>query len=246
MPDFPKPGINFFDITTLLKDPAGLKAIIDEFTKPINQSVQNMLHPLFEKANPRLGDNPLPVYNNQPSIVFLTGNLSTDGVGDNLKAHSRNRLVPITIKKPDADEWIEWALDNDIAPEVLLTVKQFPQMLASFEDFDKASDNEYIYDPRTPRPAFCTPRSLNKASDIVKKAKPLGMDILAHALKGTIGNRATYDMLSIIQLTDELPTWEQIVKEPTKTKVPDSASAVCMLVYSAIQQVEKDNLHYLS
>ena len=31
--DFPKPGINFFDITTLLKDPAGLKAIIDEFTK---------------------------------------------------------------------------------------------------------------------------------------------------------------------------------------------------------------------
>ena len=25
VPDFPKPGINFYDITTLLKDPAGFK-----------------------------------------------------------------------------------------------------------------------------------------------------------------------------------------------------------------------------
>ena len=30
VPDFPKPGINFYDITTLLKDRAGLKQIVDE------------------------------------------------------------------------------------------------------------------------------------------------------------------------------------------------------------------------
>ena len=29
VPDFPKPGILFYDITTLLKDPRGLKAVID-------------------------------------------------------------------------------------------------------------------------------------------------------------------------------------------------------------------------
>lgn len=29
VPDFPKPGINFYDITTLLKDRAGLGAVID-------------------------------------------------------------------------------------------------------------------------------------------------------------------------------------------------------------------------
>ena len=27
VPDFPKPGINFYDITTLMKDPAGLRAV---------------------------------------------------------------------------------------------------------------------------------------------------------------------------------------------------------------------------
>jgi adenine phosphoribosyltransferase len=28
--DFPKPGINFYDITTLLKDPAGWRSVIDQ------------------------------------------------------------------------------------------------------------------------------------------------------------------------------------------------------------------------
>ena len=29
VPDFPKPGINFYDITTLLKHPAGLREVVD-------------------------------------------------------------------------------------------------------------------------------------------------------------------------------------------------------------------------
>ena len=33
VPDFPKPGILFYDITTLLKDGEALRHIIDEFTK---------------------------------------------------------------------------------------------------------------------------------------------------------------------------------------------------------------------
>jgi len=33
VPDFPKPGINFYDITTLIKDPVGLKTVLDEISK---------------------------------------------------------------------------------------------------------------------------------------------------------------------------------------------------------------------
>ena len=33
VPDFPKPGINFYDITTLLKDPDGLEMTIDAMTE---------------------------------------------------------------------------------------------------------------------------------------------------------------------------------------------------------------------
>jgi adenine phosphoribosyltransferase len=33
IPDFPKPGILFYDITTLLKDPRGLRAVIDHLSE---------------------------------------------------------------------------------------------------------------------------------------------------------------------------------------------------------------------
>ena len=33
VPDFPKPGINFYDITTLLKDSAGFKTVIDSLAE---------------------------------------------------------------------------------------------------------------------------------------------------------------------------------------------------------------------
>jgi adenine phosphoribosyltransferase len=34
VPDFPKPGILFYDVTTLLKDPQGFKLAIDSVTEP--------------------------------------------------------------------------------------------------------------------------------------------------------------------------------------------------------------------
>src|ERR1700721_877490 len=33
VPDFPKPGINFYDITTLLKNPTGFKGVIDSLAE---------------------------------------------------------------------------------------------------------------------------------------------------------------------------------------------------------------------
>jgi adenine phosphoribosyltransferase len=34
VPDFPKPGILFYDITTLLRDPEGFKVVVDSLTTP--------------------------------------------------------------------------------------------------------------------------------------------------------------------------------------------------------------------
>jgi len=37
VPDFPKPGINFYDITTLLKHPYGFRTTIDRLTEMVGQ-----------------------------------------------------------------------------------------------------------------------------------------------------------------------------------------------------------------
>lgn len=39
VPDFPEPGINFYDITTLLKHPGGLRTTVDEFARLFHGTV---------------------------------------------------------------------------------------------------------------------------------------------------------------------------------------------------------------
>lgn len=43
VPDFPKPGILFYDITTLLQDPPGLRAAIDSIVEPFKHDRIDMV-----------------------------------------------------------------------------------------------------------------------------------------------------------------------------------------------------------
>jgi hypothetical protein len=68
----------------------------DEFTKG-HQSVKNMLHPMLNEPRQIMG---IPLH--PDTIVITAGNYTTDGVGDNMMSHSRNRLSVINIRKPHA------------------------------------------------------------------------------------------------------------------------------------------------
>jgi hypothetical protein len=213
-----------------------LVIMLDEFTKGADP-VKNMLHPMLEKANPRLGDLSL----NKDTIVFLTGNLTTDGVGDSLKAHSLNRIVSVTISKPTSDEWLEWAINNGIEAEVCAWVNQFPHALASYTDAAQ-TDNPYIYNPRKPQTAFVSPRSLATASNIVRTRKLNDPDAVIAALSGAVGEAAARDMQAYIEFADQLPTWEQTIKFPDTTKVPTSPGACAITVFGAIARVDKQTI----
>ena len=210
--------------------------MLDEFTKGA-EPVKNMLHPMLEKANPRLGDITL----DKRSPIFLTGNLSTDGVGDNLKAHSRNRIVPVTISKPTAEEWIEWGSNKGIEAEVLAWVYQYPQVLASYRDGNQ-SENPYTYNPKKPQAAFVSPRSLETASNIIRSRRFLDSDTVISALTGAIGESGARDMQAYIEFADQLPTWEATIKEPKTAPVPTSAGACAIVVFGAIARITKDTI----
>jgi hypothetical protein len=214
-----------------------LVIMLDEFTKGADP-VKNMLHPMLEKANPRLGDISL----SSDTIVFLTGNLSTDGVGDSLKAHSRNRIVPVRIQKPAAEQWIEWGINKGIEAEVLAWVNQYPHVLASYTDAAQG-DNPYIYNPRKPQTAFVSPRSLETASNIVRTRKENDPDTVIAALTGAIGESGARDMQAYIEFADQLPTWEATIKDPKNTSVPSSPGACAIVVFGAIARVTKDTIN---
>jgi hypothetical protein len=207
--------------------------MFDEFSKGA-EPVKNMLHPCLEKKNPRFGDISL----NNSNVVFLTGNLATDGVGDTLKSHTRNRIVELTVAKPSADEWIDWAINKgNIEPEVIAWVNRFPHVLASYIDGGQA-DNPYIYNPRKPMTAFVSPRSLETASNIVRTRKQNDTDAVIAALAGAIGESGARDMQAYIEFADQLPTWEAMIRDPKNTRVPTSSGACAIVVFGAIARID--------
>jgi hypothetical protein len=219
--------------------------MLDEIGKAM-KAVKNVLLTLMLEK--RIGDQYLP----EGSIVFGTTNLSTDNVGDLFEAHARNRVCFVTVRKPhagfgadgsvDEDSWGSWALDNDIAPEIIAWVKENPQVLESYTD-PAQRENPYIFNPtRAGQSAFVTPRSLEKASHIAKRRALLGDDVTIAALSGTIGESAARDMQAFFTVVDKLPTWESIVKRPEEAIIPDGAVAKCILVFGALSRIDKETL----
>jgi hypothetical protein len=208
--------------------------LLDEFTKAM-EPVKNMLHPLIWER--RLGD----IKAHPDSITILTGNLTSDGVGDSLKGHTLNRITRVEIAKPTADEWLLWAVEAGIHPVVLAWVKQFPHCLASYTEGDQ-DENPYIYNPKKFQLSYVSPRSLELASRIVAKRDQFDSDALIAALAGTIGESAARDMQAFIAYQDELPTRERIVSQPKDAPIPTSAGATAVLVFSMIAAVDADNI----
>jgi len=209
-----------------------LIVMLDEVGKAGKAVMNACLRLMLER---KLGIHTLP----EGSIVFATTNLAVEGIGDNIPPHARNRVCVVKMRKPTAEQWRwDYAQNAGIDPVVIATAIEYPAMLASFEDYERPDMNEYINDPRVPRAAFVTPRSLEKASDILKRCREMPEEVLTHALFGVIGERATMDMMNILKLDNTMPAWSEIVNKPDTTIVPPNGAAVCLVVSKALSNVE--------
>jgi hypothetical protein len=204
--------------------------MIDEFAKAA-RPIQNSLLPLILER--RIGSTRLP----EGSIGFATTNKANEGLGDNMQAHVRNRVVFVEMRKPTADEWIEnYAVPKGLASEVIVFVKEHPQVFDAYIPGAK-QENPYINSPTKPNRAFVTHRSMETASVILKSPIRQDAHTLRAALAGAIGERAAGDLAAFIDLADKLPKYEDVVKAPLKTPVPKTGASSIMLTYNLIARV---------
>jgi len=218
---------------------------IDEYTKA-HQAVQNMLHPMLNNPRMIMG---IPLH--EHDIVVTAGNYTGAGVGDNMRSHSRNRLTVVQIKKPhagfnadgsiDKDSWGAWAVANNIVAEILAWIRENPQNLASYLDAGQGG-NKNIFNPKEAQKSFVSPRSLARASSILKQRAGNTTNVIITALEGTIGAPAARDLMAFVEVADSLPTWEEIIRDPENAKVPASPSALCLLAFSAVQRVDRESI----
>jgi hypothetical protein len=207
--------------------------MLDEYGKS-NPAVKNALLRLMLER--KVGNQAL----HPDSIVFATTNLGGEGVGDLLMPHQNNRITTITMRKPSSQEWIEWGINHGIEASLLGWVKDNPQLMQSFQDVADPDDNPYIFHPQEVRTSFVTPRSLEKASDILKNRDKVEDATTTGLLVGTIGDRGAMDLMSFVSMADQLPSLESIKKDPKNAILPTSAAAVCMVVYRTLSTIERD------
>jgi hypothetical protein len=120
-------------------------------------------------------------------------------------------------------------------------VRQFPHALSSYTD-DSQADNPYIYNPKKVQTAFVSPRSLERASNIVRVRDKIDSDTMIAAMSGAVGEAAARDMQAYVEYQDQLPLWDTIVKNPKTADVPTSAGACAVLVFGAIAKMDKTTI----
>lgn len=212
--------------------------MLDEVGKPGGgRSVQTALNRLMLERS--YGEFKL----HPESIVFATTNLAAEGLGDQFPAHSRNRVSVVQMRKPTSLEWLSWGIDNAVNAAVLSWVKDTPAVMQSFLDVKGPEDNPYIYHPNSVRAAFCTPRSMAKAAEYIDARAAIGDDVaLTAALIGTIGERGAMDLMAYVTLADSLPKRADILKSPDTAKLPEGASAICMVVFNMLMSIEDNEI----
>ena len=182
-----------------------------------------------------IGNTPL----HPETIIFGSTNLGVENFGDTLPGFVRSRINLLRMRKPNAEEWMQWGANNNIVPALLAAVHEFPQMLESFTDVEDPKDNPYIYDPRdSSRTAFVTNRSLHHLSDLLHDRDMLGDDIVVNAAMGIVGAKAAQDIMTMVTLGDTLPKYHEIVAAPEKVKVPVGVGAQIMSALTCMQRVE--------
>jgi len=213
-----------------LDSPKPKVILLDEFMKAPKLLQVIFTRLMLERC---VGDTPLP----KGSIVFGTSNNQSDGVGDSMLAHAGNRVCIMQMAKPTPDEWLEWAGNNGVNALIRAWVHMFPRCLHSYLN-DGEKDNPYIFDPKKTQLSFVSPRSLAKSSVIVSNRDVIGDNATMVALSGTIGASASADMSAFLSLERELPSFNEILKNPDQAPIPTEISGQLMLMFQSTDKIQ--------
>lgn len=187
----------------------------------------------------RFGDNYLP----EGWLVVSASNRQEDGsgVGKALK-HLINRERTIQVE-PSVVAWSLWAERKEIHPMMIAFAKARPGVVFS----DKV--------PKEDGP-FCTPRSFTSAAKII--AMSAGVDdqgrpnmkipndgVMMQLVGGDIGDKGASELFAYLKVADELPTIDEILKDPSGCKCPKELSAAYAATQMCVHFAKPENIDKL-
>jgi hypothetical protein len=159
--------------------------------------------------------------------IIATGNRTEDKSGaTRMTTKLGNRVQTLTFDE-NLDDWCNWALDNDIAVEMVQFLRFRPNMLSDF-------------DPN--RAINPTPRSWEMANQVNTK---LPSDLYYSNIAGLVGEGAAAEYTGFKRIFENLPNIDSIILNPSKHEVPTDMPVLFALTGALAHRVSKDNFDRL-
>ena len=161
-------------------------------------------------------------------VVIAASNRSTDRSGVTKSFDFViNRRLEINIT-PDLASWENWAHKSGVDPLFVAFANQNPEIV--FAGVVPAKQGPY-----------CTPRSLVACSTDLRSVTPKGnLPTDARAIElasGSIGEAAAQQLFAFIRMGYELPSFDEIIDDPSGTRVPKKADAMMLSIYQLSARV---------
>ena len=147
--------------------------------------------------------------------ICAAGNRTADrAVATTMSSALANRFLHVELES-DADDWLEWAVANDIYPSVTAFIRFRPGMLFNEE-------NENL------ERGWPTPRSWERVSTMMK-ILPDDEYLLRHTVYGLVGDRAGLEFMAFHKTTQKLDVKEMMLgnKEVVIPEKADLRYALC-------------------
>lgn len=160
-------------------------------------------------------------------MVVGAGNKKSHKAATNaMPTHIRNRFVHLNVDV-DVNEWIAWALSNNVDMRIIAYIKWRPMKL---HEFDPQSNSE----------AFASPRSMFFASGLLD-AEIEGGDLL-EVMKGCVGETTGTELTGFLAVFDKMPSIDGILLNPMQSELPGDLAVLHAVTTALTFRADKDNI----
>ena len=135
----------------------------------------------------------------------------------------KSRFATIIELEPDAAEWTEWALQNDMPPALIGFINFRPALLMAGE-----ATADIVNHP--------CPRTITYAGKLIKAGLK---DV--ETLAGAIGDGAAAELTGFLRVCDTLPSIDGILLDPANAMVPEDPAALYAVVSALVEKASQSN-----
>ena len=184
-----------------------------------------------------VGDRKLP----KGSVIWGTSNMTTDGLGDFIPAHTGNRIMVLHLGKPDADQTNVIYSNLGVSSITRAWIAMNRRVCASYLtcDKDELATNPFIFNPTKKQLSFCSMRSMHKNDTVVvKKIDRLKPHVAEAMMSGIIGSAAAHSMMTFMTMAKDVVPIKDVFDNPTTVHIPEKDAALFLMCFNALDELQ--------